>query len=730
MVLVKNCFASWRCGLIVMIGAVLVSASMFATSAHASTSIVGTTGASPWSIAIDSNDNIYTPNSGSDTVSKFTSAGASTVSWAAVGSDPYGIAVDSNGTIYVVNRVGCSVSKITSGGAVTPGWASTGAGTYPRAIAVDSNGNVYTANTDTGTVSKITREGVVNSAWGTTGGAGSSPRAIAVDSTGNVYTANNSADTVSKITSAGVSTANWASTGSSTGPSGIAIDSADNVYTNLYYTDAVAKITPGGTVNSTWGSTGSAPFGITVDSADNVYVANTGADTVSKITSAGVSTVAWAATGASTGPRGIAVDSAGNVYTANYTSSTVTKIAADPPSAPTGLVATTSDASTSIAFSAGADNGWVLTNYAYSLDNGSTWTTRNPASVASPIAITGLTNATTNSIKLRAINSGGSGAESSAVSVIPDTVPDAPTALAATIGKGRVSVAFAAGAANGAEITNYEYSIDSGSTWTTRSPASVTSPVTITGLTNGTTYTVKLRAINSVGTSAASSAVSVTPVAAPDAPAALVATAFATDASVSIAFVAGSDNGWAITNYEYSIDSGSTWTTRSPASVTSPVTITGLANGTTYIVTLRAVNSVGTSDPSTAVSVTVPALPTPATPKAVKLSATTVAPGQSLVATFAADTDTTYTISAVPRTTRLEPRAIKTVRGTCSVKTNQKTQKLTARCTIRLKQAGSWLVSVTPVLNGVKGTPATRRVAVRTQAPPRSPATATSSVVG
>jgi hypothetical protein len=180
----------------------------------------------------------------------------------------------------------------------------------------------------------------------------------------------------------------------------------------------VTKITPAG-VSTTLGSTGHGPYGITVDPTGNVYVANAIANTVSRITPAGASTVAWASTNTSTGPRGIVADGAGNVFTANYGSNDVTKIAPDPAAAPTELVATAGDASASVAFTAGADNGWAITNYEYSIDDGSTWTVRRPAGVASPIAITGLTNGTTYSVKLRAVNSAGAGAASAAVRVTP-----------------------------------------------------------------------------------------------------------------------------------------------------------------------------------------------------------------------------------------------------------------------------------------------------------------------
>ncbi|MBM3915409.1 MAG: T9SS type A sorting domain-containing protein [Sphingomonadales bacterium] len=54
-------------------------------------------------------------------------------------------------------------------------------------------------------------------------------------------------------------------------------------------------------------------------------------------------------------------------------------------------------------------------------------------------------------------------------------------------------------------ITNYEYSINDGSSWVTRSPASTSNPLTITGLSGGQSYQVRIRAINTAGSGCASS---------------------------------------------------------------------------------------------------------------------------------------------------------------------------------------------------------------------------------
>ena len=98
--------------------------------------------------------------------------------------------------------------------------------------------------------------------------------------------------------------------------------------------------------------------------------------------------------------------------------------------------------------------------------------------------------------------------------VLVVTVPGTPTALQATAGNAQATLAWTLPLNDGgAAISNYEYSLNNGTTWITFDPAITTSPATITGLTNGTTYQIKLRALNSVGAGLASEMVSVRPVA-------------------------------------------------------------------------------------------------------------------------------------------------------------------------------------------------------------------------
>lgn len=124
---------------------------------------------------------------------------------------------------------------------------------------------------------------------------------------------------------------------------------------------------------------------------------------------------------------------------------------------------------------------------------------------------------------------------------------------------------------------------------------------TVTGLTNGTAYTLRVTANNAAG-SASSYGRSVVPTGTPDRPS--NQSYAAGDGSVSINFSPPeNDGGLAVTNYAYSIDDGVTWTTRSPASTSSPITVSGLTNGVVTSVKLRAINPFGAGAASLPISV-------------------------------------------------------------------------------------------------------------------------------
>jgi predicted RecA/RadA family phage recombinase len=181
------------------------------------------------------------------------------------------------------------------------------------------------------------------------------------------------------------------------------------------------------------------------------------------------------------------------------------------PSSPSINSITPSGTSASVAFTVPSSAGSAaITNYEYSLNNGSTWVTPSPAVTASPFTISGLTGGTTYPIQLRAVNSVGSGCASATVSTTTLIPPNAPTGVVATAGVNGANIAFTAPSNDGGgAITSYEYSINNGSSWT--AIASTSSPLNIGSLTNCTEYTIKIRAVNGAGGGTASAAVTVTP---------------------------------------------------------------------------------------------------------------------------------------------------------------------------------------------------------------------------
>jgi hypothetical protein len=179
--------------------------------------------------------------------------------------------------------------------------------------------------------------------------------------------------------------------------------------------------------------------------------------------------------------------------------------------------------------------------------------------------------------------------------VVAPAAPGAPTIGTATASSGAASVPFTPGTAGSTSTTGYTVTPYIGATaQSTTSGAS--SPIAVSGLTNGTAYTFKVHATNSVGDSAESAASnSVTPTGAATAPATMVApTATAGNVSATVALTAPATGGSAITGYTVtSIPAGGTDTNAGTTGLSH--TITGLTNGTPYTFTAKATNAVGTA---------------------------------------------------------------------------------------------------------------------------------------
>jgi hypothetical protein len=205
-------------------------------------------------------------------------------------------------------------------------------------------------------------------------------------------------------------------------------------------------------------------------------------------------------------------------------SASVTPTGDTAPGAPTGVSATPGDGSVAVSWTAPPDGGspitgYTVTPYVGATAQATTTVTGSPPGTAT--TITGLSNGTAYTFTVTATNAVGTGPASAASASVtpsaPATVPAAPSGVSATAGDASAVVSWSAPSDGGSPITGYTVTPYAGST--AQASMSVTgSPpatsATVTGLSNGTAYTFRVTATNSVGTSAASApSSSVTPVA-------------------------------------------------------------------------------------------------------------------------------------------------------------------------------------------------------------------------
>lgn len=277
------------------------------------------------------------------------------------------------------------------------------------------------------------------------------------------------------------------------------------------------------------------------------------------------------------------------------------------PDAPTSAVSTKGNGQISVAFSAPVFNGGLdITTYQYALSDSdyATFTTRSSGTTESPLVITGLTNGTSYGARIRAVNPLGAGiASEAAAEVIPSTVPDAPASVSATSNANTQSVAtWTAPASNGgAAITGYkiEYAASPYSSYTvlTANTGTTATSATVTGLSNGTSYKIRISATNFNGFGATTESGVIVPSTVPSAPTITDASDYASNESVVTWTVPASNGGASITDYvvQYSSNSGSTWNTFTDGISTAlSVTVTGLNNETSYLFRVAAVNASGT----------------------------------------------------------------------------------------------------------------------------------------
>ena len=296
-----------------------------------------------------------------------------------------------------------------------------------------------------------------------------------------------------------------------------------------------------------------------------------------------------------------------------------TPIAPSAPSAPRNFGGFISSNTAFLSWSSPmSDGGSPLTGYRVqvSMDNGATWST----SVDTPVSlrsarITGLVGGTTYMFRVVAINAVGTSAPSNTATLTPVIagLPRPPSSVTATVSVTTVNVSWSAVTAT-SPVTDYvvEYSVNNSGQWLVWADGvSTLTTASLTNMTPDVPVSVRVKAVNAIGTSPASVAVTVTPrsaVTAPSAPTNVTATAGDTRATVR--WTAPANNGGAVIS-SYTATSSPGGLTCTSSQVTACV-VNGLTNGVAYTFTVTATNSVGTSpvsDPSNDVTPVVSGIP-------------------------------------------------------------------------------------------------------------------------
>ncbi|HWS46375.1 MAG TPA: fibronectin type III domain-containing protein [Acidimicrobiia bacterium] len=315
------------------------------------------------------------------------------------------------------------------------------------------------------------------------------------------------------------------------------------------------------------------------------------------VTQSGSAAVPVAVAGLTTGKTYTCLATAANLIgTSAISTRSRSFVAAVAPAAPALRGVARGANSANIVFTTPANNGSPITGYVATCTSSDGGAIRSAAGTKSPIIVTLLSNANTYTCAVSATNAIGAGPASPASSAfIAASIPGVPTVTGAARASGTVSVSFTAPDSNGgAVITSYRITCASANGGRLRTGAGASSPVVISGLTNGKAYTCTVLAVNAIGTGTASSASS-SFVAASVPAAPRIASITRGTNSASIAFASPANNGDAISGYTVTCTSVNGGVPQTVGGSASPLVVAALTNAKSYSCRVLATNGVGNS---------------------------------------------------------------------------------------------------------------------------------------
>jgi hypothetical protein len=178
------------------------------------------------------------------------------------------------------------------------------------------------------------------------------------------------------------------------------------------------------------------------------------------------------------------------------------------PAPPTKVVArsgstTAATGSLTAAFTIGANNGSAITSQTatcVSSNGGVTKTVSHTGATAVLITVTGLTTGKTYNCTVNATNARGAGLASAPSLPVIVGSPASPTGVSAVkVASGQIKVTFTPGSNNGSTTTSYAATCTSTNGGVVGLKTGAASPLTVTTLTGGKTYTCTVKGINARG---------------------------------------------------------------------------------------------------------------------------------------------------------------------------------------------------------------------------------------